>query len=281
MEFATSPPTEPNTDSLEEIVSHLPSAQSLPDGFSVSENFPDVPTSTASALAERNRDNASESSVLPDASTGLLEVSTSEQQSTSCSSVVTGMPDIGFQSPLPSADRGLKFPSDIPEIFVGNSPKQQERKEDISPNLTDFSVDMSGDIVSNVNKSTEKRRRFPVALAEGESTPSFDFPAAAHRNGLKGPLLFGVDHNKEEKGSGEEIEGNGESASDSDGDDSERPSSSQASHLSSVPLRRNPSTNDEPLQDILESKIAELEVVSSGSSKSDDEESKMGKLTSL
>jgi hypothetical protein len=263
--MATSPEGEV-TESVQEIVSHLPGAQSLPDGFSVSESFPSIPLTTSSDFAERGRGNASESSILLEEDTDLPEISATElQHMSSGSSFIHGgqADELRFQSSLPETEHSLNFPS---ELLI--SLKLSEAKDDeFPPPLSNFPADLIS--ATTVNKSAEKSRRFPVPLSDSEATPV-----------VKGPLLFGVDNtNEEDKNNGEGIEGDGDSGTDSDVDDSDRPSSSQASHLLAATLRRDLSTNDGPLQDILESKIAQLEVANTGFSKGDDEESKRGKYT--
>jgi hypothetical protein len=259
-------PIEVETASVEEIVSHLPGAQSLPDGFSVSENFPEA-TSSVSDITEKNRDNTSENSVVAEITDGLLDISTIELQETTTNRLFGDTSELGFGA-------SLKSSSEMLETGVGYSSEQIDEEKDL-PVLTDFSMDSTADFATSVNKSSEKVRRFPVPLSGGEATPVVEMDAGSQR----GPLLFGIDtNNKGTPGNEDSVEGNAESATDSDGDDSDRPSSSQTSHLPMATLRRDPSTNDEPLQDMLELKIAELEVASTGSSKVDDEAAKRGKL---
>ena len=264
MESPVDSTVEAESESVEEIVSHLPSAQSLPDGFSVSENFPDIHTSTATETAvERSRDP--------------LVVSINGHQQISGSSFFAGQPELGFRSPMPATDRGLKFASDMPEIGVGHSPEQIEDKSSLLPDLTDFSVDLTANLPTPVVKSAEKPRRFPVLLSDGDSSSSGDIQSEAQKDRLRGPLFSGFEaSNNENNGNGKASEMDAESGTDSDGDDSDRPSSSQTNkHPTTASLQRNANT-DEPLQDILESKIAELEVTVTGSAKTDDEESKRG-----
>lgn len=253
-----------NTESVEEIVSHLPGAQSLPDGFSVSESFPGIPLTSSTDFAERSPGNASESSLLLEEDTDLPEISATELQhvSSGSSSIHGGQADkLRFQSSLPKTQHGLKYSS---ELLI--SPKLSEAENnELLPPLSNFPADLIS--LTTVNKSAEKSRRFPVPLSDSEATTV-----------VKGPLLFGVDNtNKDDKSNGEGIERDEDSGTDSDVDDSDRPSSSQASHLLAATLRRDSSTNDGPIQDILESKIAHLEVTNTGLSKCDDEESKRGK----
>ncbi|CAM6034441.1 unnamed protein product [Sphagnum compactum] len=132
-------------------------------------------------------------------------------------------------------------------------------------------------------KSAEKTRRFPVPLSEGDVVGTIDMlPTAVsqEKNGVKESLSFEADSHKEEKHAGEhESDGHVRgSPSDSEGEeDCEQASSSEAAHLSSAAIARtNLSASDEPLQDILESKIAELEVACTGPSKVDEEEAKIG-----
>jgi hypothetical protein len=224
-------PIEVETASVEEIVSHLPGAQSLPDGFSVSENFPEA-TSSVSDITEKNRDNTSENSVVAEITDGLLDISTIELQETTTNRLFGDTSELGFGA-------SLKSSSEMLETGVGYSSEQIDEEKDL-PVLTDFSMDSTADFATSVNKSSEKVRRFPVPLSGGEATPVVEMDAGSQR----GPLLFGIDTN----------------------------------NLPMATLRRDPSTNDEPLQDMLELKIAELEVASTGSSKVDDEAAKRGKL---
>lgn len=266
MESPQSPPIEVETASVEEMVSHLPGAQSLPDGFSVSENFPEVAPSRVSDSTERARDNAPEDLVIAGTIDSLLDSSTVELQETTTDALFGEKSELDFGASLKSSSEMLETNADY-------SSEQINGEEDL-PVLTDFSMDSTADFATAVNKSLEKVRRFPVPLSGGEATPLVDVDGGSQR----GPLLFGIDaNNKVIPGNEDSVEGNAESATDSDGDDSDRPSSSQTSHLPMAILRRDPSTNDEPLQDMLELKIAELEVASTGSSKVDDEAAKRGK----
>ncbi|KAH8953144.1 hypothetical protein BDL97_08G008000 [Sphagnum fallax] len=236
------------------------------------------------------------SSVLLNGSTGLVEVSTSEADQTSSTSPSfrhhNSLLDIGFQSPLPSVERGggggSKSASEMPEISVGYSPQLSAvgGDDDFPPELADFSVGLSGGMVAGVShiKSAEKTRRFPVPLSEGDVVGTIDMLATAvsqEKNGVKESLSFEADSHKEEKHAGEhESDGHVRgSPSDSEGEeDCEQASSSEAAHLSSAAIvRTNLSASDEPLQDILESKIAELEVACIGPSKVDEEEAKIAK----
>lgn len=278
MESLPSSPVEVETASVEEMVSHLPGAQSLPDGFSVSENFPEVATSKVSDFTERNRDNASENSIIAETSDSLADDSTiglSLQETKLADALFGDKSGLSLGTPLPETDQCLKSSSEIIETGVSYSPEQVHGEKDL-PVLTDFLMDSTADFATSVNKSSEKIRRFPVPLSAGEATPPVEIDAGSQR----GPLLFGIDTSSQvNTGNEDSVEGNVESATDSDGDDSDRPSSSQTSHLPMATLRRDPSTNDEPLQDMLELKIAELEVASSGSLKVDDEAAKRGKLS--
>ena len=266
MESPPSPPIEVETASVEEMVSHLPGAQSLPDGFSVSENFPEA-TSSVSDITEINRDNASESSVIAETIDGRSDISTIELQETTTDALFGDKNELGFGA-------SLKSSAEMLETGVGYSSEQINGEKDL-PVLTDFSMVSTADFATSVNKSSEKIRRFPVPLSGGEATPLVEIDTGSQR----GPLLFGVDtNNKAVPGNEDSVEGNADSGTDSDGDDSDRPSSSQTSHLPMATLRRDPNTNDEPLQDMLELKIAELEVASTGSSKVDDEAAKRGEL---
>ncbi|KAG0622430.1 hypothetical protein M758_3G096900 [Ceratodon purpureus] len=267
MDSPPSPPIEAESASVEEMVSHLPGAQSLPDGFSVSENFPEA-TSKVSDITERNRDNGSENSVVAETTDGRSNSSIIELQETNTDALLGDKSELGIGASLQSSVELL-------ETGVGYSSEQVNGEKDL-PVLTDFSMDSTADLATSVNKSSEKVRRFPVPLSSGEATPTVEIDSGSQR----GPLLFGIDtNNKVAPGNEESVEGNADSATDSDGDDSDRPSSSQTSHLPMATLRRDPSTNDEPLQDMLELKIAELEVASTGSSKVDDEAAKRARAT--
>jgi hypothetical protein len=254
-------------------------------------------TTTALDLEGGSSDEMAEevpaSSVLLNGSTGLVEVSTSEADQTSSTSPSfrhhNSLLDIGFQSPLPSVERGggggSKSASEMPEISVGYSPQLSAvgGDDDFPPELADFSVGLSGGMVAGVShiKSAEKTRRFPVPLSEGDVVGTIDMlPTAVsqEKNGAKESLSFEADSHKEEKHAGEHDGHVRGSPSDSEGEeDCEQASSSEAAHLSSAAIvRTNLSASDEPLQDILESKIAELEVACIGPSKVDEEEAKIG-----
>ncbi len=245
--------------------------------------------------SEEMAEEVTASSVLLDGSTGLVEVSTSEADQTSSTSPSfrhhSSLLDIGFQSPLPSVERGggggSKSASEMPEISVGYSPQLSAvgGDDDFPPELADFSVGLSGGMVAGVShiKSAEKTRRFPVPLSEGDVVGTICMlPTAVSQenNGVKESLSFEADSLKAEKHAGEhESDGHVRgSPSDSEGEeDCEQASSSEAAHLSSAAIvRTNLSASDEPLQDILESKIAELEVACTGPSKVDEEEAKIG-----
>ncbi|XP_024388593.1 uncharacterized protein [Physcomitrium patens] len=275
METPSSPPVKVETASVEEIVGHLPGAQSLPDGFSVSENFPEVTTSGVSDISERSREDASENSAAPEKIGGSLDISTGVSQGTENASLADPLePPLG---PLSSEAKVLLSSSKMSETGAGHSSEQSNREKELLA-LTDFPVDSTADLPASVTKSSEKVRTFPVPLSEGEVASLVESDADSQKDGLRGPLLFGVDTStKVMTGNEAAVGGNAESGTDSDGDDSDRPSSSQTSHLSMATTRRDPNTNDEPLQDMLELKIAELEVVSTGSLKVDDEASKRAK----
>lgn len=270
MESVPSSPVEVETTSVEEMASHLPGELSLPDGFSVSENFPEVAPSKVSENTEKSTDTLFENSIIAetvDSRSGETTVGVSLQETKLADALKSGL-SAGTSSP--ETDHILNSSSEMTET---SSPEHEQGEKEMQV-LSDFLMEST--VAEFATKSAEKLRRFPVPLSGGEATPVIETDAGSQR----GPLLFGTDpSSKVNAGNEDSVEGNlVESATDSDGDDSDRPSSSQTSHLPMATLRRDPSTNDEPLQDMLELKIAELEVASTGSLKIDEEAAKRGTL---
>ncbi|CAM6102360.1 unnamed protein product [Calypogeia fissa] len=117
----------------------------------------------------------------------------------------------------------------------------------------------------------EKTRTFPVLLSGEEY-----YVPASMSNATSGfSSVESLSHTKESSSrvcNG--VESDKESGSESEGDDSKTASSSDATNLPSPKEKLNGLVKDEPLQDILVSKIAELEVASTGPSKADEDDSK-------
>ncbi|KAG6543262.1 hypothetical protein Mapa_015176 [Marchantia paleacea] len=223
----------------------------LPDAEALSEGFVDGTTETTVSFGFSSGSSCESKPPLEDASTGLLEVPCS------CEGMIPARPvdppDLSNVSPslitLPM--RAVSLATEI-EDFAAVSGQVSE--------TTDAPLDRTND-------EREKTRKFPVLLSEGESPVYDNSSDVVPRFNCEETL--GRPDFSEPNG----LESEKDSGSDSEGDDFQRASSSNAKHVLSAKEKMN-TLADEPLQGILESKIAELENACTGTFKSEDDDSK-------
>lgn len=245
------------SESIESIVSKLPDALDV-DEQTVSGGFRECSIEISAApgapLADLPR--------LPDAlevdeeilSDGFRECSI--EISTSATPSVSVMPS-GSTQPFEDASTGIL------EVECGNVNHRSSFPElkDVSPQSY------------RTTEEREKTRKFPVLLSGEESSVSVSNSGAP--SGFSSGESLSHTH-EISAGACNGVGSDNESGSESEGDDSKAASSSNARNLLSPIDNLNGLVKEEPLQDILVSKIAELEVASTGPSKADEDDSKAG-----
>ncbi|KAL2635705.1 hypothetical protein R1flu_007184 [Riccia fluitans] len=125
------------------------------------------------------------------------------------------------------------------------------------------------DVQSSDRITGEKFRKFPVPLSHG------DYPDYNACNNVIARSNSDENVGRNDYSAPNGVSSSKGSGSDSEGDECKRPSSSNATHISSS---RDKNLPDEPLHGILESKIAELENACTGTFKAEDDDSKSVKV---
>ncbi|KAJ7529762.1 hypothetical protein O6H91_15G064500 [Diphasiastrum complanatum] len=160
--------------SIQDLANQLPEADALPDGFSEGPLDSSDPTRATLESPKQTFSPGKEKAVLLDPSTGLIEVGTMVS-----SSLLKDFADLGFDG-RSNVESSLDTLADSSLDTL-----------DVSGEIT---VNQSSDIVSSspmnlATERSEKVRRFPVPLSQGDSAAPVDLPPVLTKKSRQGSRL--------------------------------------------------------------------------------------------